>query len=246
MSFSATAAQFSAYRCCPRHWPTAIRTVWRDPTDAKTAEGTHTHTHTLLYLILESLHQQEGVSLSFPQNVPLESKMNTWGCGSGAAPAWGGRGTCRRRRRRGGRSEGTGPFWVWDRRSGPFSAAEGPLCSAGPRLALPLARPANGTNAKGRRGTDWRTVWDWSRTDVYLVDAARSEHDGGQGEQTVTLQQHAADAGLTAGQKDLSRRQTGREHTLGVWNTNTFPTETLYHWSFKCLETDRRTAVLWF
>lgn len=67
-----------------------------------------------------------------------------------------------------------------------------------------------------RTGTDWRTARDWSGTDAYLVDAARSEHDGGQGEQTVTLQQHAADAGLTAGQKDLSRRQTGLEHTLRV------------------------------
>lgn len=50
-----------------------------------------------------------------------------------------------------------------------------------------------------------------------LVDSPWCEHDGGQRQQTVSLQQQAAQGGLAAWQQHLRAGQTGLEQQPGIW-----------------------------
>lgn len=54
---------------------------------------------------------------------------------------------------------------------------------------------------------------------VYLVDSSGSEHDGGQSQQAVSLQQQAAERRLAARQQNLSAGQTGLEDQSWIWRS---------------------------
>lgn len=50
-----------------------------------------------------------------------------------------------------------------------------------------------------------------------LVDPSWGKHDGGQRQQTVSLQQQAAQRALAAWQQHLSAGETGLEEQPGIW-----------------------------
>lgn len=58
----------------------------------------------------------------------------------------------------------------------------------------------------------------FSRGRAHLVDPSGGEHDGGEGQETVSLQQQTAEGRLAARQKHLSAGETGLEQQPGICN----------------------------